>query len=255
MKRTLFLIMLIVLCALPLAASGNWSTEKGGGAVKVCYQSSLTMYCAQSESKKTKEVDLKQFLSVYMQFSDDKIVKNEMVIHPGIKRLIRSSRADEGSRILKGVFDYLSREGKRKKIVLSTGATRTSQKLFSPDEQKSYIELIRWPKFITVTLDAINCGADETMKFSLVISSSLKKSFTLKREQIEVQVINDSGKLFTVGSIAKDSVVLKPGTSESFPIAVQMTGEMDPNLNYELVPIVKKVKMSKKKFYVSCRKK
>ncbi|MCK5809321.1 hypothetical protein KAH37_10080 [bacterium] len=255
MKRILFSTILIVLFALPLTASGNWSTEKVSGEVTVCYQSSLTMYCAHSESKKTKEVDLKQFLSVYMQFSDDKIVKNEMVIHPGIKRLIRSSRADEGSRILKGVFDYLSREGKRKKIVLSTGATRTSQKLFSPDEQKSYIELIRWPKFITVTLDAINCGASETITFSLVISSSLKKSFTLKRDQIAVHVINDSGKLFTVGSITKESVVLKPGTSQSFPISVQMTGEMDPTLNYELVPIVKKVKMSKKKFYVNCRKK
>jgi len=213
------------------------------------------MYCAQSSKKGVKERDLKQFLSVYMQFSDEKIVKSEMVIHPGIKRLIRSSRSNEGARILKGVYDFLIREAKRKKIEISTGSSKTSQKVFSADEQTSHIQLIQWPKFISATIENINCTVNEVIKFTLRITNSLKHDFALKRDDVEIRIMNRTNALLTVGSIDKDRAVIKQGKTELFPIAIQMTAAMDPRDTYLIIPIIKKVQVAKKeKLEVTCQK-
>jgi len=255
MKKIFLLILLAVAVVQPLVASGNWSTQKNATSksLTVCYQASLTMYCAQSSKKGVKERDLKQFLSVYMQFSDKKIVKSEMVIHPGIKRLIRSSRSNEGARILKGVYDFLIREAKRKKIEISTGSGKTSQKVFSADEQTAHIQLIQWPKFISATIENILCPTSEKITFSLVITNSMKREFALTRDDVEIQLFNDTRQLFTVGTIEQNKIVVKAGTTESFPITIDRTGDMHPSMNYLLIPIIKKVKVSKKKFPIRCK--
>lgn len=250
--RLILLSLFTVFLSFNLFATGNWSTQKAVGTVTVCYKASSTMYCAQSPNKKTKDKDLKYFLSVFMQFSDETVNKNKMLLHPGIKRLIKSSKKNEGARILKGVNDFLTRESKRKKISISTGKDRSSQTVMAPCDQKSLIAEIQWHKFVEVTIEDISCTPDEIIKLNLNITNSLKRDLMIKRDQVEIQIMSSGNQIMTVGSINVDKTVINPGKTTSFPVNIQMTGDMNPLMGYQLVPIIKNVNVLKEKPYVKC---
>jgi len=252
--RSLVFSMSILFLTFSLFGAGNWSTQKAAGAVTVCYKASSTTYCAQSPNKKTNEKDLKYFLSVFMQFSDESVNKNEMLLHPGIKRLIKSSKKNEGARILKGVNDFLTREAKRKNISISTGKDKASQKAMAPCDQKIVINEIQWHKFVEVTIEDISCTPDEIIKMNLKITNSLKSDLIIKRDQVEIQIMSSGNEIMTVGSINVDKAVINPGKTASFPVNIQMTGDMNPLMGYQLVPIIKKVDVLKEKPYVKCKK-
>ena len=252
--RSILLSVFTVFLTFNLFGVGNWSTQKTAGAKTVCYHGSSTMYCAKSPNKKTKEKDLKQFLSVFMQFSDETVSKNEMLLHPGIKRLVKSSRKTEGARVLKGVNDFLKREAKRKKISISTGKDKSSQKVFSEEDQKNRIDAIQWHKFVEVSIDDISCTPDEIIKLNLNITNSLKNDLIIKRDQVEIRIMSSGNQIMTVGSIEVDKAVIDPGKTVSFPIKIQMTGDMNPLMGYQLVPIIKNVNVLKEKPYVKCKK-
>lgn len=251
--RLLFFLLTVFL-SFSLFGEGNWTTQKAAGAMSVCYQAPSQMYCAGSPNKRTKAKDLKHFLSVYLKFSGDSVNKNDMLLHPGIKRLMRSSRKNEGKRTLKGVYKYLKSEAKRKKIALSTGKDKSSQKIMSDEAQKNAIEAIQWYKFVEVSVEETGCSADEVISVILSITNSMKKDLVLKREQIELQIMSTGNELMTVGSIDTDKIVIKQGETVKYVVKIQMTGDMDPAMGYQLYPIIKNVDVLKEKPFVRCKK-
>jgi len=251
--RSLVFSFFIIFLTFTLLGAGNWSTQKTEGAKNICYKAPSTMYCVTS-SKKIKDKDLKQFLSVFMQFGDESVNKNDMLLHPGIKRLIKSSRKTEGKRILKGVNDFLKREAKRKKITISTGKDFASQKTMSEAAQKEAIDAVQWHKSVEVTAQQTGCSPDEVISVDMSITNSMNKDLIVKRDQIELMVMSTGNELMTVGSIDTDKIVVKPGKTQKYVVKIQMTGAMDPAMGYQLVPIIKKVDVLKEKPFVRCEK-
>ena len=248
-----FLFLLTIFLSFSLFGAGNWSTQKTAGALSVCYQSADQMYCAGSPSKKTTEKDLKFFLSAFLHFGDKNVTK-DMLIHPGLKRLVKSSRPGEGKRILKGVYDFLTREAKRKQISLSTGKTKESQQVMAQCDQKTALDEMQWYKFVEVSAEQAGCSPDEVISVNLSITNSLKKDLVIKRDQIELKIMSTGNMLMTVGSIETDKVVVKPGKTNTYEVKIQMTGAMDPAMGYQLVPIIKNVNIMKEKPFVRCKK-
>ena len=247
--RSFLFTAFIVFFFFNLLGAGNWSTQKTENGINVCYQAASGVYCANSTDKRTKEKDLKQFLSVFLQFGDKNVSKNDMLIHPGIQRLVRSSRLGEGRRILKGVHDFLTREAKRKKISISEGKETLSEK-----EQKTVLDEIQWYNFVTVSAEQIGCTPSEEIKVSLSITNSLKKDLSIKRDEVELRIMSTGNQLMTVGSINAENILIKQGQTEEFIVTIQMTGDMDPAMGYQLVPIIKNVDVLKDKPYVRCKK-
>ncbi|HPV21527.1 MAG TPA: hypothetical protein PK102_07815, partial [bacterium] len=95
-KRISFVFAVTFFITFSAYANEKWSVQKNAGALSACYQSVSTMYCAGSMNKKVTETDLKHYLSVYLYFSKDDAKKSDLSVQPGIMRLIKGSRPEQG---------------------------------------------------------------------------------------------------------------------------------------------------------------
>jgi hypothetical protein len=189
----------------------KWSVQKTAGALSACYQSVSTMYCAGSTNKKATETDLKHYLSVYLYFAKDDAKKSDLTVQPGIMRLIKGSRPEQGDRILKGAYDYLLREGKNKAIMLSTGVDKNSQTVMSESDQITEIESVNWPKYIDSVIDSISCTSDQKVNMTFKVTNTMKKDFFVKGEEIELRIMSGRHEILSVGSITEGSSTIKAG--------------------------------------------
>jgi hypothetical protein len=235
---------------LSLSGGDKWSTQKEEKSTRVCYQTFSEVYCA--ESSKGSEVDLKNFLSAFLQFSIDNINKGDMKLHAGIIRLMKSSRPEQGDRILKGVYDYLIRESKNKGIVISSGKDVASRKAFSPEEQMAQIEAINWPAYMTASIEDVKCDPSDKATLTVNISNSTKKEFRAKAYEIEIRVFGGRGDMLSAGSVTTD-IKIDAGKTGSFPVEIQVTGDMVPATRYTLHPFIRNIRIKSEETPVICQ--
>lgn len=235
-------------------ATEKWSVQKTAGALSACYQSVSTMYCAGSTNKKATETDLKHYLSVYLYFAKDDAKKSDLTVQPGIMRLIKGSRPEQGDRILKGAYDYLLREGKNKAIMLSIGVDKNSQAVMSESDQIAEIESVNWPKYIDSIIDTISCTSDQKVNMTFKVTNTMKKDFILKGEEIELRIMSGRHEILSVGSVTEGSSTIKAGETKSFEVNIPVTGDMIPSMRYRIIPFIRNIQVSKEDASVLCEK-
>ncbi len=255
MKKLVLAISLFMMPFLSVSAKDVWSVQKDSGVTSVCYSGSATVYCAYSENKKGGETDLKNYLSVFLQFGGFEVNASDMVLQPGIVRLIKGSRPEQYDRVLRGVFDYLLREKKRFAISVSSGADIIGQNKFAESELVDIIEAVNWPKYIDSSVDSIACTDDSRITLNLKITNSMKRTFVFFADDSEVRVLGGRGDILSVGSIAPEhkKMEIKPGESADYSISIIFTGEMDKATRYAIVPYIKNVQITKNEFFVLCQ--
>lgn len=256
MKKSLMvLIFAVFLPFLSVSAKDSWSSQKTAGITSVCYQSSSMMYCAYTENKKGGEADLKNYLSVFLQFGSYDVTLSEMVLQPGIVRLIKGSRPEQYDRVLRGVFDYLLREKKRFAVSISSGPDFAGQNKFAETDLIDIIEAVNWPKYIDSALDSITCTEDSKISLNLKITNSMKKAFVFFADESEIRVLAGRGDILSVGSIAPEhkKIEIKAGESADYAISIIFTGEMDKATRYAIVPFIKNIQITKNEFFVLCK--
>ena len=249
-KKIVVLFLVLSGFVFSLTASDKWSTQKEEKSITVCYQTFSEVYCA--ESSKGNEVDIKNFLSAFLQFSIENINKGDMKLHAGIIRLIKSSRPEQGDRILKGVYDYLARESKNKGIVISTGKDISSRKAFSPEEQTAHIEAINWPAYITAAIEDVKCDPSDKATLTIKITNSTKKEFKAKSFEIEVRVFGGRSDMLSAGAVSTD-ISIKEGETGSFPVEIQVTGDMVPDTRYTLHPFIRNIRIKSEETPLICK--
>jgi hypothetical protein len=248
-KRCVVVFLVLSGFYLSLSGGDKWTTQKEEKSTRVCYQTFSEVYCA--ESSKGGEVDLKNFLSAFLQFSIDNINKGDMKLHAGIVRLMKRSRPEQGDRILKGVYDYLARESKNKGIIISTGKDISSRKTFSPEEQTAQIEAINWPAYITASMEDVKCDPADKATLTIKIVNSTKKEFKAKAFEIEVRVFGGRNDMLSAGTVTTD-VSIKAGETGSFPVEIQVTGDMVPDTRYTLHPFIRNIRVKSEETPVTC---
>ncbi|HSW60209.1 MAG TPA: hypothetical protein VLJ60_05385 [bacterium] len=253
-KRISVVFAVAFLITFSAYANEKWSVQKTAGALSACYQSVSTMYCAGSMNKKVTETDLKHYLSVYLYFAKDDAKKADLVVQPGIMRLIKGSRSEQGDRILKGAYDYLLREGKSKSIMLSAGVDKSGQSVMSEAEQIIEIESVNWPKYIDSTIDTISCTSDQKVNLTFKVTNSLKKDFLLKGEEVELRIMSGRHEILSVGSVKDGNSVIKAGETALFQVDIPVTGDMLPSMRYRIIPFIRNIQVSKEDFSVLCEK-
>ncbi|HNW81327.1 MAG TPA: hypothetical protein PKG52_00395 [bacterium] len=256
MKKSLMVFILAVSFPfLSVSAKDSWSSQKTDGIASVCYQNSSMMYCAYTENKKGGETDLKNYLSVFLQFGGYDVTLSEMVLQPGIVRLIKGSRPEQYDRVLRGVFDYLLREKKRFAISISSGSDLTGQTKFSETDLVDIIEAVSWPKYIDSAIDSITCTEDSKITLNLKMTNSMKKPFLFFADESEVRVLGGRGDILSVGSIAPEhrKIEIKAGETADYSISIIFTGEMDKATRYAIVPFIKNIRISKDESFVLCK--
>ena len=253
-KRISFVFAVTFFITFSAYANEKWSVQKNAGALSACYQSVSTMYCAGSMNKKVTEIDLKHYLSVYLYFAKEDVKKSDLSVQPGIMRLIKGSRPEQGDRVLKGVYDYLLREGKSKAIMLSFGAGKNDQKVMSESEQIIEIESVNWPKYIDSSIDSISCTSDQKVNLTFKVTNSLKKDFIIKGEEIELRIMSGRHEILSVGSVTEGSSTIKAGETKSFQVDIPVTGDMIPSMRYRIIPFIRNIQVSKEDASVLCEK-
>lgn len=253
MKKSFLLVAVALFWfTFTVTAGGLWSTEKYACVHSVCYKGVSELYCAGSADKKVMENDLKHYLSVFLYFSNYEVNKSDMILQPGIKRLVKGTRPEDGKKLLQSVYDYLLREGKRKGIMLSIGKDAVTQKVFSEVDQIYEIESVNWPKYIDSSIDSIVCTANESINASFKITNTMKKEFLFKGEEIELRIVGGRYEFLSAGSVKEEKVVLSAGATKTFSVDIPITGEMIPSMRYKIVPFIKNIKASKEDFSVLC---
>ncbi|MGI6394740.1 MAG: hypothetical protein ACOX2F_08485 [bacterium] len=235
-------------------ADKKWSTEKSSGIVNVCYRSLDAVYCAGSSNKKATTDDLKHYLSVFLYFTKDDINKDDLKLHPGIVRLVKGARAEQGEKVLKMTYDYLLREGKSKFVMLSSGKDINSQKMMTETEQATEIESVYWLKYLDSHIETITCTSDGKVNLTFKITNNMKKDFFVKREDVELRIVGGRYEMLSVGTISECSALIKSGETKSFQVDVPVTGDMIPSMRYRIIPFIKNIQASKEDFSVLCEK-
>lgn len=256
MRVRIFTVFFAFLCfSLSVNAVEKWSIEKAAGALTVCYQASSSVYCAGSTNKKAGETDLKNYLSAFLQFAGYEVNKTDMILHPGIIRLIKSSRPEQSDRVLKGVFDYLVRERKRFSISIFSGADKNSQNIISETDTVNIIESVNWPKYIDSSLESITCTTDQKINLNFKIKNSMKTGFFFYEDESEIRVLGGRGDILSVGSISTEhkKIEVKAGETADYNISIIFTGEMDQSTRYSIVPFIKNIQISKEEAFVLCK--
>lgn len=254
MKKAVFAILLFMVPFLSVSAEDVWSVQKDGGVTSLCYRGAASVYCAASENKKGSVTDLKNYLSVFLQFGGFDVNAADMVLQPGIVRLIKGSKPEQYDRVLRGVFDYLMREKKRFAISVSSGADIIGQNKFAEPDLVDMIESVNWPKHIDSAIDSIVCTEDSKVVLNLKITNSMKRAFVFFADDSEVRILGGRGDILSVGSIAPEhkKMEIKPGESADYSISIIFTGEMDKATRYVIVPFIKNIQITKNEFFVLC---
>jgi archaellum component FlaG (FlaF/FlaG flagellin family) len=253
MKKRFFLFATILFCLIfNLNANDLWSTQKKAGALSVCYRGISEMYCAGSMDKKVKEIDLRHYLSVFLYFSQYEVNKSNLALHPGIKRVVKGARPGDGKDVIKKVYDYLLREGKRRSIMLSAGKDKVSQKVMTECDQITEIESINWPKYIDSVIDTVVCTSEGKVNLSFKVTNSMKKDFSFKGEEVELRVMGGRYEILSVGSVKESKITLKPGETKAFEIDIPITGDMVPSTRYSIIPFIRNIQVSKEGGFVVC---
>jgi hypothetical protein len=253
MKRGSFALFALIVClTLNAGANEKWQTQKTAGALSVCYQALAEMYCAGSVDKKTAEIDLKHYLSVFLYFSSYEVNRNDLVLQPGITRLIKGARPESGKKVIQGAYDYLLREGKRKGVMLSKGKGKETQVVFTETDQINEVEAVNWPKYIDSSIDTIVCTKEGMVGLTFKVTNSMKKDFVFNGDEVELRIVSGRYEILSAGSVKESRIVLKVGETKSFSIDIPITGDMVPSMRYKIVPFIKNIEVSKEEASVLC---
>ncbi len=249
-------VFILVLFCFFINADQGWSTDRTDDSLKVCYSTPSLVYCASGSSKQSKEPDLRNYLSVFLQFGGYEVNEKDMQLHPGIRRLISRTRPEQKERILTGVVDYLLREGKTRNIVISSGKNKSSLNDMTEDERIMAIEYINWPKYLDVKIERVKCVWNEKINLSFSVMNTMKKDFVFRNQDVEMRVMGARNELVTAGSIFTDppEKVIKAGERETYSIDLPVTGDMVAGMRYIIYPFIKNIRVKSEGTTVVCEK-